>query len=237
MLRCCTAAVALALALADPASAESFRWYAGTTGLVKGDLADLTLLDTSTAPATVLADPGITVAPIASAPRWYEIAVLPDAEPGSGDSYALAFRYAGIPYAVEWPEIVQTVQPQSVSHQVGYVRPRDPELAVGDLLPFAEATVAGLTSDPTGAAVTFTMVDSSGSVALNSVTGELADATAYLGTDGETRWRALLRYRWAAGDTDDAGDYTYSFRITFPGTPPRPLTIPPPRQWPLRIYP
>jgi hypothetical protein len=169
---------------------------------------------------------------------WYELAGLPDAAPGSGEAYALSFVRLGVPYAAEWPLVAQTVQPQAVSHQTGFVPTASQlELAAGDLLPFAEATVVGLTSDPTGATVTFTMRGSSGTAVIDAVAAELADATPYVGHDGETRWRALLRYRWASGDTDVADDYQYSFRITFPGSPPRPLTIPPPRSWPARIYP
>jgi len=231
------AAALLVALLAAPAGAESFRWYAGVEGLALGDLDDLTLLDTSTTTPTVLADPGITLTPIASAPLWYTFSALPDAEPGSGDSYALAFRHQGIPYSVEWPLVAQSLQPQAVSFQLGFMPIAGRlELGAGDLLPFAEANVSGLTSDPTGATVTFTLVDSAGAEVLDGVAAELASASSYLGTDGAIRWRALLRYRWAAGDTDDAGEYTYSFRIVFPGSPPRPLTIPPPRTWNARIY-
>jgi hypothetical protein len=232
-----TALALFLLLAAAPAAAERVRWYAGEAGLVIGDLGELTLADTSTSPPTPLSTAAVTLTAWGTSGLWYELAGLPDAAAGSGDSYALSFERLGAVYAAEWPLVAQSLQPQAVSHQVGFVPTAARlELAAGDLLPFAEATVVGLTSDPTGAAVTFTLLDSTGTAAIDAAAAELADATSYVGHDGATRWRALLRYRWATGDTDDAGDYTYSFRITFPGSPPRPLTIPPPRSWPARIY-
>lgn len=235
-------AVLALIALACPSAAEECEWFPGIAGIVKADLDGLLLADTSTSPPTALADPGITLTAWGAGGLRYELAALPDAAPGSGDSYLLTFEYLGVPYGCSWPFVAQSLQPQAVSHLIAFApSARLLEMAVGDLLPFAEARVSGLTSDPTGAAITFSLVDSAGGAVIDAAVAELADAAPYAGFDQNgnpaTLWRALLRYRWAAGDTDLAGDYTYSFRITFPGSPPRPMTFPPPRSWPARIHP
>jgi hypothetical protein len=230
-------AAALLATAAPRMEAESCHWPLGVAGVTLGDLADLQLYDLTTTPATALADPGVTLTALDTGID-YEIGGLPDAEPGTGEHYALDVSYLGTRFVCTWPTIAQTVQPQAVSFQIGFVpSARLLELAAGDLIPFAEGSAVGLTSDPTGAGVTFSLVDSAGVAVLDDVSAELASSDSYVGHDGATRWRALLRYRWTAEDADlEPGDYTYSFRITFPGSPPRPMTIPPPRSWPARIY-
>lgn len=68
------------------------------------------------------------------------------------------------------------------------------------------------TVDLTGATVVFNMKDSSGSVKVNRGVGSIVTAT---GTP-------TVKYDWAPGDTDTAGDFSGEFEVTYasglPGT-------------------
>lgn len=222
--------VALAFVVAAlPVAAEEFIWPAGASGIVKGDLAMTLYQD-----GAPIADPGITVAEQANG-RDYLIAGAPDAAAGSSTDYCLTWAYDGFNLAYCWPQATRT--PQAVVWRADWrAIPDRLEMSAGDLAIPAQLRVRGLSSDPTGSAVTFSMRKASGGVAVvNAEAATIADID--LETDpvtGEETWTALLTYQWQDGDTDTAGDFRGWFVVTFPGA--LPFTFPPSRNLVVRIY-
>ena len=72
-----------------------------------------------------------------------------------------------------------------------------------DTSPFLRATLASANS-LVGATVVFNMQDQSGTVIVNRASAVILDATA-----------KVIEYRWSAGDTATAGQFTGEFEVTY----------------------
>lgn len=210
---------ALSLLYAAPVAAESFVWAAGTSGLVKADL-DLTLFRVAGDGGTFdnIADPGITVTEDPAASGFYVIDELPDADADADYVWTLAFTDPdGRSFTYTWP--ARTRQPQSlVWAQTYQIVPSTATLSVGDTLPSLQMTVTGLSSDPTGASVAFSMFKQSGAIVIDSAAASLSNISSVEDEDtGVVSWSCVLTYEWAADDIDTAGTFYGRFRITFAG--------------------
>lgn len=223
----------VALLVAPFTFAEHYWLPLGVTGLVKADLA-LELREcvgpvAELADCPIVSDAAVTVTEAATG--HYLVAPLPDAVAGSGTSYALLGTANGVPFSYIWPR--GTITPQSTSAVVSYRIPSTVVLAAGDTLPVVEATVAGLTSDPTAATVTFDLWAVSGTKILNAVAATVSNVNAQ--TNGT--WTATLQHAWTALETSAlSGSYYGRFNVTFAagGT----MTIPPaPNSLQVRVFP
>lgn len=229
-----TAAASISLAAAALSWAE-YTWIpAGVPGLVKIDLG-LELRE-CTSPVTTLADcPSVSIASITvheALPGHYLITGMPDAPAGSGIGYSLLGSFSGTPFSYTWPR--STITPQSTSAVVSYRIPATITLASGDTLPAVEVSVAGLTSDPTGATVTFNLWSvSTGTLILDDVAATIPDIDAQ--SDGT--WTASLRHSWSSVETSTlSGDYYGRFVISFAAG--GSMTIPPaPNSLRVKVFP
>lgn len=202
----------VALLAASPVAAEEsdlFQLPAAETGAVKGDFTAQLYLNSISNP---VADPGITLMEDAG---WYQWANLPDVEAGLTDQYYLTFTHTatGLWGSYVWPSKTRT--PQAVVNRVAVEIARNPlEIVAGTTLPSAEVTVYGLSSDPTGAAVVFDLVDDDGVVVIDDAAASVVDSD--MASDGT--WSATLRHDWTGGETTALhGSYYARFWITFAG--------------------
>jgi hypothetical protein len=228
-------------------AAEEWTCSFRTSGLVKGDLSLVYLVD-----GTSTAAPSWTLAARSGSDGWYHywIAGFPDADPGATTEYSASITAAdGTLCSHDWPSEPQAAQPL-VYNPTFDVPPGSRFVAVGDLLPWFDLLVTGLASDPTGATVEFTLYDINTGEAVESITDATAEIVAgsaesyTVQPSGVTAWRATLRYRWTDGDTDTAGDYYGRWRVTFAASTCGPdedepcrLTLPTQRQAQVSIVP
>lgn len=92
-------------------------------------------------------------------------------------------------------------------------------LKVGDLQPYYYAQILDSSENPvdlTGASVSFTMKDVSGTIKVNLQAATVTDAV-----------NGKVEYRWQSGDTDTAGRYLVEFKVVPQGAGPyRVPTVP-----------
>lgn len=230
-------AAVITLLLAPLVLAEHYWLPLGVTGLVKADLA-LELRE-CTGPVDALADcPTISDAAVTvteAATGHYLVAPLPDAVAGSLTSYVLLGTADSVPFQYVWPR--GTITPQSTSSVVSYSIPAITILAAGDTLPAVDVTVSGLSSDPTGATITFNLWAINGTLILDDVPATLVDSTAQVGGT----WRATFRHNWTELETSGLAttkteNYYGRFTVTFAAG--GVMTIPPaPNSLQVRVHP
>lgn len=179
----------------------------GVGGVVKGDLSVQLYED-----GAPIADPGITLSGMANN-LDYQFSDLPDVEAGETTIYSWVWEYNNVGYSYTWP--AQTRTPQSVINRVSYQIQTNPlEIAAGATLPSASVRVTGLSSDPTGGSVTFTLTTSAGTAILTGVTASLSD----IDQDTSGAWEVTLTHPWLTSETSTlSGVYYGRFTLTLPG--------------------
>lgn len=157
-----------------------------------------------------IADPGVTLTEQTNG-REYTLDNLPDVAAGSGDRLHAAWEVDGVRYGYSWP--LETRTPQALVF-TSTVRPIPGQLrvAVGDTLPVPSVRVVGLSSDPTGSSVTFSMSQGSGPPKVNAQPAVVSDVDQAVGGS----WEMTLKYNWSPTDTDTAENYRGWFVVTFP---------------------
>lgn len=226
-------AVIVALSLSPPIWAEYYPVSRGVTGLVKADF-NLTLHECAE-PVNDIGDclsiPTTAITVTEAADGHYFIFNLPDAVAGSGTGYVLFGTADGVPFQYVWPR--GTITPQTTDANVSYSIPATAVLAAGDTLPTVSVIVSGLSSDPTGATITFNLWSINGTLTLDDVAAVLVDATA----QANGTWRATFRHNWTALETSNlSGNYYGRFTVTFAAG--GVMTIPPaPNSLQVRVFP
>lgn len=205
----------LVIATAAAVQSEETPWYPlGEAGLALADLSPQLLLD-----GDAVADPGMSLVNCNADPecvngtdRDYRIVGLPDLSAGDSGTYSLTFAHNGAGYTYYWPSRTQT--PVSTVNRVSYQVTQNPlELFTGATQPSASLTISGLSADPTGSTVTFSMWTQSGTLALDGVSASVDGVEAL--SDGT--YELTVTHDWLVAETADSGSYYARFTVTLPG--------------------
>lgn len=213
-------AVTICFAVYSPSLAESRIIPIGVPNLTKSDFS-ITLYEcTSSGGCSTVDSSSVAIVELANE-RDYLVSSLPDPVAGSGTWYELTMFPNGVLVSYVYP--IQTRTPQSTSSVVSYRVPSIVTLASGDTLPNVQVTIAGLSSDPSGAAVTFNLWSvSTGAKVLDNVSATISDIDAQ--SDGT--WTATLQHQWLVAETSNLSGFYYGrFNITFSGG--GVMTVPP----------
>lgn len=216
-------AAVLAVLAVLPAGAEVWDLTLGTTGWVKADLAILWIVD-----GVETADPGITVAEIGTSGA-YTIDGMPDAVAGATTRYMLSVQDP-LGRWFEWRYPARTRTPQAIAWEFSYgVVAGTNELSVDDTLPDLQLDVTGLSSNPTGSTVKFSMwCGGSTTATVDAATAAISNIELV-----GTTYSATLIYDWIAADTATAGSCLGRFHLTLAGGDT--MTLPPRKQVPVTI--